>query len=103
MTESVAARIQKMRKKKNIPLTTLADHVGLSYADLVEVEANKKQLSDADIKQFADALSVNVAYLKSGNVFIDHTDDLLDAFKKLDMEEQHDFIALFSTLRKPKK
>lgn len=84
-------------------ITEVSAAVGISHQDLVVVERSKKMPPDELLQKFAQVLGVNVTYLKEGNVFIDHTNDLIDAFQKLAMEEQHDFIALFSTLRKPKK
>lgn len=92
-----------MRKQKNLSITEVADAVGISHQDLVVVERSRKMPSEDLLQKFAHTLKVDVTYLKEGNVFIDHTNDLIDAFQKLAMEEQHDFIALFSTLRKPKK
>jgi len=101
--ESPGKRIQKIRKQKNLSISEIAEAVGISHQDLVVIERSKKPLNDETIEKFASALDVSAVYLKEGNVFIDHTNDLIDAFQKLAMEEQHDFIALFSTLRKPKK
>lgn len=84
-------------------ITEVSEAVGISHQDLVVVERSRKMPPDDLLQKFADVLNVNVTYLREGNVFIDHTNDLIDAFQKLAMEEQHDFIALFSTLRKPKK
>ncbi len=103
MNETPGKRIQKTRKKKGLALSDVAENVGISNQDLVVIERSKKSLSDELYAKFAHVLGVQEPYLREGNVFIDHTDDLIDAFQKLAMEEQHDFIALFSTLRKPKK
>lgn len=103
MIETPGKRIQKMRKQKHLSITDISEAIGISHQELVEIEQSKKPLSDEALTKFATVLKVDVTYLKEGNVFIDHSDDLIDAFQKLAMEEQHDFIALFSTLRKPKK
>jgi transcriptional regulator with XRE-family HTH domain len=103
MPETLATRLVKMRKQKRINLTELADQVGIAYTDLQAIEKGKKQPTDDQINAFAKVLGIDPNYLHSGNIFFDHTDDLIADFKKLAMEEQHDFIALFSTLRKPQK
>lgn len=103
MPETVASRLVKIRKQKRINLTELADKIGMNYTELQAIEKGKKKPTDDQINAFAKALEIEPNYLLSGNIFFDHTDDLISDFKKLAMEEQHDFIALFSTLRKPSK
>jgi len=103
MPETLASRLVKMRKQKRINLTELADQVGMNYTDLQAIEKGKKKPTEDEINAFAKVLEIDSSYLISGNIFFDHTDDLISDFKKLAMEEQHDFIALFSTLRKPQK
>lgn len=103
MPETIATRLIKMRKQKRMNLTELADKVGMNYTDLQVIEKGKKKPTDDQINAFAKALEIDPSYLLSGNIFFDHTDDLISDFKKLAMEEQYDFIALFSTLRKPQK
>jgi len=103
MPETLATRLVKIRKQKRMNLTELADKINMNYTDLQAIEKGKKKPTDDDVKAIAKALEIDLSYLVSGNIFFDHTDDLIADFKKLAMEEQHDFIALFSTLRKPQK
>lgn len=103
MPETFASRLVKARKDRRVNLTELADKIGMTYTELQAIESGKKKPTDDQINAFARALDVDMQYLQIGNIFFDHTDDLIADFQKLDMEDQHDFIALFSTLRKPKK
>lgn len=103
MATTIGKRLKAIRKKKHLSIDEVADELGLGYDQLVKIEADSRTLSNDEIEMFAKLYQVKLSYLKEGNVFIDHTDDLVDAFKKLDLEEQHDFIALFSTIRKPPK
>ncbi len=101
MATTIGKRLKTIRKKKQLSIDEVADKLGFGYDQLVKIEADQRSVSDDEILAFANLYHVKLQYLKEGNVFIDHTDDILDAFKKLDLEEQHDFIALFSTIRKP--
>ena len=101
MATTIGKRLKTIRKKKQLSIDEVADKLGFGYDQLVKIEADQRSVSDDEILAFANLYQVKLQYLKEGNVFIDHTDDILDAFKKLDLEEQHDFIALFSTIRKP--
>ncbi len=103
MATTIGKRLKAIRKKKRLSIDEVADKLGFGYDQLVKIEADVRSLSSEEIEMFAKHYQVKSQYLKEGNVFIDHTDDLVDAFKKLDLEEQHDFIALFSTIRKPQK
>jgi transcriptional regulator with XRE-family HTH domain len=103
MPETFASRLVKARKDRRVNLTELADKIGMAYTELQTIEAGKKKPTDDQVNAIARALDVDIQYLQSGNIFFDHTDDLIADFQKLAMEEQYDCIALFSTLRKPKK
>jgi transcriptional regulator with XRE-family HTH domain len=103
MATTLGERLKNVRKRKNISIDGAADALNISYDDLVSYEQGKRSPSETDLAAFADFYNVKLSYLKEGNVFIDHTNDLLQAFSKLDLQEQHDFIALFSTIRKPNK
>jgi transcriptional regulator with XRE-family HTH domain len=103
MPETFATRLIKARKDRRVNLTELADKIGMAYTELQAIEAGKKKPTDDQVNAIARALDVDIQFLQSGNIFFDHTDDLIADFKKLAMEEQHDFIALFSILRKPQK
>lgn len=103
MPTKLGERLKIVRKKKHISIDAAADTLGISYDDLVSYEQGKRSPNDSELAAFANLYDVKLTYLKEGNVFIDHTDDLVEAFSKLDLEEQHDFIALFSTIRKPNK
>ncbi len=98
----VATRLNKARQKKQLSIEVAAKSMGISEADLILYESGKRHVSLDEFDAFAKLYNVSSSYLREGNVFIDHTNDLVNAFEKLNFEEQHDFIALFSTMRKPK-
>ncbi len=101
-SNDIALRLKKARQKKALSIEDAAQNMGISEADLILFESGKRHVSLDEFDAFAKIYNVSASYLKEGNVFIDHTNDLVNAFEKLNFEEQHDFIALFSTLRKPK-
>ncbi|UJW58774.1 helix-turn-helix transcriptional regulator [Bacillus sp. A116_S68] len=63
MSNSNGHRIKYLRKKQGISLRELADRVNINYSVISRIESGSRQLSDSEIKSFADYFDVSADYL----------------------------------------
>jgi len=102
MHNTVGARLKKGRENKKLSVKDVAKRLNIAESEVTLIENDSREATPYEIEQFANLYKLNPEYIHSGNVFKDDRDSLVDAFKTLDPEEQDDFIALFTTMKKPK-
>lgn len=97
---SIGAHIQKIRKKSNMTLSTLALKSGVSAATLSQIEADKVNPTIATLWKIADGLEVDIHSLLSGMERHRRMFDVSrkDEITRLDAEEDGVHIRVLSPL-----